>query len=353
MLSFLTTANRRDIANTFGITLTFTSTRSGLTRFQEHGTSVSGSGGMTSEERAQAEEAPEVTSRYYETSSDELPFREVHVRATDEDFYRRAVDFYRLNSSSFVYSVPIDVSASENVLVTASRAIFIGTNKQRAPAAVVGLQYQHKLFADRFFNHTEKCGSKDCRIKCRSETTECLLLDNHGFIIVSEDDSMTGRHVSEYDYELLQSLEAADILLLKKVLDHQAMCIESYQVSGFASYLSSPFHWIRNTVLWIWAKFTVLALDVYLHGLYDSLHSLVAGQETSTEGYESTTTSKDGIVIKYEGDIPIIKMMTKTKIRPCIREHDLYEVSQRWFTADSPTSSKYQKCPSFTSSCEP
>ena len=327
--------------------LTFTSTRSGLTRFQDH------LGASGADEKAQAEEAPEVTSRFYESSEDELPFRETHVRATDEDFYRRAVDYYRLNASAFVYSVPIDVSSSENVLVTASRAIFIGSNKARAPAAVVGLQYQHKLFADRFFNHTEKCGSKDCKIKCRSETTECLLLDNNGFIIVSEDDSMTGRHLAEYDYELLRSMESGNILVLKKVLDHQAMCIESYQVSGPASFLTTPFDLIRKTVLWMWAKFTVLALDVYLHGIIDSFHSLVAGQETdSTPGYEATTP-KDGIVIKYEGDIPIIKMITKTKPRPCIREHDLYEVKQSWFDADSPTSSKYRKCPSFTSSCEP
>lgn len=36
------------------------------------------------------------------------PFFESHTKATDELFYRRAVDFYYVNSSAFVFAVPFD-----------------------------------------------------------------------------------------------------------------------------------------------------------------------------------------------------------------------------------------------------
>lgn len=268
------------------------------------------------------------------------------------------MDFARYNTSSFVYSVPIDAGSSDGVLVTASRAIVLGSGKQRAPAAVVGLQFQHKLFADRFFNHTEKCGSKDCRIKCRSETTECLLVDNNAFILVSEDDSLTGRHLSSYDFQLLISMTEAKVFLAKRVLDHQAMCIESYTVSGPANFLVTPFDLLRRLLVFVWTKVTLIAVEVYLNGLFDSVRMLASGQEVVSQDpfdpdTSPSTTPKDGIVIKYEGEIPIIKSTTKTKPRPCVREHELYDVNPRFMDKDMTANGTYRKCPSFTSSCEP
>jgi voltage-dependent calcium channel alpha-2/delta-3 len=55
-------------------------------------------------------------------------------RAVDEIYYKRAVDFHNVNDSAFVFSVPFDANSMRGqVLVTGSRAIFIGSGKPRAP----------------------------------------------------------------------------------------------------------------------------------------------------------------------------------------------------------------------------
>lgn len=36
------------------------------------------------------------------------PIFQAHTKATEEEFYKRAVDFYNVNSSAFVFSVPFD-----------------------------------------------------------------------------------------------------------------------------------------------------------------------------------------------------------------------------------------------------
>lgn len=58
-------------------------------------------------------------------------FGKLHPRATDEVWYRRAVDQHYIQPDSFVFSVPIDDAGADNeTLVTASQAIFIGMKKK-------------------------------------------------------------------------------------------------------------------------------------------------------------------------------------------------------------------------------
>lgn len=76
------------------------------------------------------------------------------MKAIDETWYKRAVDQYAVEPDSFVYSVPFDVGASGNPLVTATHAVFIEHKGHRAPAAVVGLQYQHSTLSAHFINIT-------------------------------------------------------------------------------------------------------------------------------------------------------------------------------------------------------
>ncbi|GIY65051.1 hypothetical protein CEXT_424741 [Caerostris extrusa] len=82
-------------------------------------------------------------------------------------------------------SVGLLLGAKNTSLVTASQAIFIGNGSQKAPAAVVGVQLKHSAFVERFFNITGTCMSK-CKYKCTDKQMDCYLIDNNGFVIVSE-----------------------------------------------------------------------------------------------------------------------------------------------------------------------
>lgn len=83
-------------------------------------------------------------------------FSDTNVRAMDETWYKRAVDQHSIEPESFVFSVPFDSSLQENPLITATHAVFVEHNGHRAPAAVVGIQYQHTTLASHFLNITSK-----------------------------------------------------------------------------------------------------------------------------------------------------------------------------------------------------
>ncbi|RZC42869.1 Ankyrin repeat domain containing protein [Asbolus verrucosus] len=112
----------------FGLTLTFVATRSGLLRWTDH-----------------------------TNNTDKQPhFSEKNVKAMDETWYKRAVDQHSVEPESFVFSVPFDSNLNEKPLITATHAVFVEHNGHRAPAAVVGLQYQHSTLASHFLNITSK-----------------------------------------------------------------------------------------------------------------------------------------------------------------------------------------------------
>lgn len=83
-------------------------------------------------------------------------FSENNVKAMDETWYKRAVDQHSIEPESFVFSVPFDSNLNEQFLITATHAVFVEHNGHRAPAAVVGLQYQHSTLASHFLNVTSK-----------------------------------------------------------------------------------------------------------------------------------------------------------------------------------------------------
>ncbi|KAI1306008.1 Voltage-dependent calcium channel subunit alpha-2/delta-3 [Halotydeus destructor] len=286
----------RQITSTFGITLTFVSTRSGLTRFEDH---------RTEEEKSNSS-----------SNGSERPFSEVHVKATDELFYRRAVDYHRINSTAWVFSVPFDAASRENVYVTASQAVFIGTGMQKAPAAVVGLQFKHQMFAERFFNHTTKCVTKECTVKCSDETTECFLLDNNGYIVVAEDDRFTGKFFGEYDDQLFDVLVKRKIYKKVHMYDYQAICIDTFQISGPAGFLLTPLDILRKAILWIWAKVSIAMVDMYINGASISWFPVSASDEDYSDDYQD----------RVEPEEPK-RVINKTRPRPCDKEFDLYEMS--------------------------
>ncbi len=82
-------------------------------------------------------------------------FADINNKATEEVWYRRAVDYYKINPKSFVYSIPFDVG-SKKTKVLATHAIMVGKGNEKAPAAVAGVQIDYDIFREMFFNETTK-----------------------------------------------------------------------------------------------------------------------------------------------------------------------------------------------------
>nr|XP_042910235.1 voltage-dependent calcium channel subunit alpha-2/delta-3-like isoform X1 [Parasteatoda tepidariorum]XP_042910236.1 voltage-dependent calcium channel subunit alpha-2/delta-3-like isoform X2 [Parasteatoda tepidariorum] len=282
----ITSMDEQKFVKMFGITVTFIATRSGLLRFVDLRSSA---------------------DKY---NSTEKPIFETHTKATEEEYYKRAVDFHNINSSAFVFSVPYDAGNKKGSLVTGSHAIFLGSGKKRAPAAVVGLQFHHSTFADQFFDHTSKC-MQQCRYRCKDEELDCFLLDNNGFIIVSEKHEHTGKFFGEIDYTLFDSMIEIGIYKRVHAYDYQAICLENDPFYGFAPFLITPFHHMRNLLNWIWGKLAFLYIQFSLYEWWSKDWVLASSSE-----YDYT--EKD--------DVP-----NKTVPSPCEKEIDLFEMLPRDF----------------------
>lgn len=147
----------------------------------------------------------------------------------DSTWFKRAVDQHTIESDSFVFSVPFDsgyTGKSNTTLVTAAHAIFIdhrGHNK--APAAVVGLQYQHESLARHFRNITSACtGTGHCRKTCASDELDCYVLDNNGFVILSESTEHTGKFFGNIDGTIMDSLVQDRIYRRVSLMNYQGLC---------------------------------------------------------------------------------------------------------------------------------
>nr|XP_034193445.1 voltage-dependent calcium channel subunit alpha-2/delta-3 isoform X3 [Osmia lignaria] len=188
----------------FGVTRSFIATRSGLFRWHEH--------------------------QQNEETIEEPSFAEKYARAMDSSWYKRAVDQHSIEPESFVFSVPFDAADTVNPLVTATHAVFIGKG-HKAPAAVVGLQFQHSSLASHFVNITSTCSGTNCKKNCASEELDCYILDNNGFIIISERHEHTGKFFGEIDGTIMDSLVQDRIYRKVTVTDYQGRCSpqESHQ----------------------------------------------------------------------------------------------------------------------------
>ncbi|XP_017785728.1 PREDICTED: voltage-dependent calcium channel subunit alpha-2/delta-3 isoform X2 [Nicrophorus vespilloides] len=219
----------------FGLTMSFVATRSGLLRWTNH------------------MEPADATQPH---------FSEANVRAMDETWYKRAVDQHAVEPESFVFSVPFDVASHEKPLVTATHAVFVEHKGHRAAAAVVGLQYQHATLASHFINITSACtGSSACKKTCASEELDCYILDNNGFIIISENHDHTGRFFGQIDGTIMDSLVQDRIYKKVPVYDYQGACTNSKSTYGGDANKISPlmpmkmfFGWVAQVFI-IWTGF--------------------------------------------------------------------------------------------------
>ena len=84
--------------------------------------------------------------------------------ATDEVWYKRAVEYHYNNPNSFVFSVPFDIGDKRPTTVTATHAIYKEQNGRKAPAAVVGVQIDYDKFAQNFMDVTTGSGGAGYKV---------------------------------------------------------------------------------------------------------------------------------------------------------------------------------------------
>merc|ERR1719341_1846877 len=345
--------SRKDLFKQFGIELSFVATRSGLTRWEEH--------------KEKDEFATDEYDDGYDPNNPKEPhFSEVNNEATDEVWYKRAVDYHYNNPQSFVFSVPFDIGDKRPTQVMATHAIFKGKGNRKAPAGVVGVEINYDHFRDTFMNTTNKDGGP---LSCASDSVECYVVDNNGFVVISEDKLNTGKFFGEIDGTILKSLVNHKVFKQIKVYDYQAICLESADDGSPASSLLNPFKAIAWAFNWVIGQIAFTIIRFELHHLwnpdwtyampqqqqlpppiydYDSYanYDTYPNQQGSMEqqvpdmdegmveeeyeeGYdEHNDELVKEYMLKNGGPIPTLEMtyINKTQPKPCDKEVDLYEL---------------------------
>ncbi|XP_016845340.1 voltage-dependent calcium channel subunit alpha-2/delta-3 isoform X2 [Nasonia vitripennis] len=215
----------------FGVARSFIATRSGLLRWHDH--------------------------QQNDDTREEPDFADNYRRAMDSTWYKRAVDQHSVEPESFVFSVSFDAADNPRPLVTATHAIFVESKGHKAPAAVVGIQFHHASLSSHFVNVTSTCfGNTVCKKNCASDELDCYILDNNGFVIISEKHEHTGKFFGDIDGTIMDSLVQDRIFKRVNVVDYQGVC--SPQSSHISAAPTSSSYSILKTIatvgnfMWTW-----------------------------------------------------------------------------------------------------
>jgi hypothetical protein len=342
--------NLDQIYKKFGIQLAFIATRSGLMRYSDHSA-------LFRDPNYRPKLDPDIIP--------EPPFADINNKAIEEVWYKRAVDYHIKDPKAFVYSVPFDVG-KKKTQVTASHAIMVGKGNQKSPAAVAGMQIDYGKFRQMFFDQTKgKCGTNG--------DLACYVVDNNGFVIISDDPVHTGKFFGEVDGTILDSLIQHQIYKTIQIYDYQAICLEREDDGSSANFLLSPFkmmaamfNYILGQIAWTIIRFEIhhlwnpdwtYAFPQGLGELETDQYDMMPDADVSDDmgGTDYYDPLMDEFSIKDGGRIPLLKMtyINKTSPRPCDKQVTLYELNEASFTRGGktvPVKGKLTNCHS--SECE-
>ena len=304
-------------------------------------------------------------------------FADINNKATDEIWYKRAVDYHNVNPKAFVYSIPFDVGEKKTQIM-ATHAIMVGRGSMKTPAAVAGMQIDYDVFREMFFNETKKCvGTTDCNKTCASEDLECYVVDNNGFVVISEDPVHTGKFFGEVDGTILESLIEHGVYREIKIYDYQAICLEPVDDGSAAGILATPFrvisaifNYIIAQMAWVIINFEIrqlwnpdwtyafpssfddMGLD-YVQADYGKQDTAYYDQnanypfQNDDDGSNADNLEKDPFMDQFSfkdggGPIPLLQMtyINKTVPRPCDKEVTLYELNDEKLYKPSKTNGK-------------
>ncbi|XP_027442672.1 voltage-dependent calcium channel subunit alpha-2/delta-3 isoform X5 [Zalophus californianus] len=179
-------------------------------------------------------------------------------------WYRRAAEQI---PGSFVYSIPFSTGiVNKSNVVTASTSIQLLDERKSPVVAAVGIQMKLEFFQRKFWTASRQCASLDgkCSISCDDETVNCYLIDNNGFILVSEDYTQTGDFFGEVEGAVMNKLLTMGSFKRITLYDYQAMCRANKDGSDGASGLLDPYNAFLAAVKWIMTELVLFLVEFNL-----------------------------------------------------------------------------------------
>ncbi|KFP04912.1 Voltage-dependent calcium channel subunit alpha-2/delta-3, partial [Calypte anna] len=130
----------------------------------------------------------------------------------------------------------------------------------------VGIQMKLEFFQRKFWTASRQCASLDgrCAISCDDEAINCYLIDNNGFILVSEDYGQTGNFFGEVEGAVMNKLLTMGSFKRITLYDYQAMCRTNKESSDSAYSLLDPYNAFFAAVKWIMTELILFLVEFNL-----------------------------------------------------------------------------------------
>ncbi|KAK4832507.1 hypothetical protein QYF61_023572 [Mycteria americana] len=162
----------------------------------------------------------------------------VFPKRAGEDWLENAetyeVSFYKrsLDNDNYIFTAPYYNKSGANSYETGimvSKAVEITINGKLLKPAVVGIKIDATSWMENFTKTTIKslCNSEICGCERNSMHVDCVILDDGGFLLMSNRDEYTqqiGRFFGEIDPGLMRNLINMSLYAFNKSYDYQSVC---------------------------------------------------------------------------------------------------------------------------------
>ncbi|CAB1432082.1 unnamed protein product [Pleuronectes platessa] len=179
-------------------------------------------------------------------------------------WYKRAAEQV---PGTFIYSIPFSTALENKSVVLASTAIQLLDDRKSPIVAAVGIQMKLEYFQRKFWTACRQCTALDgkCSISCDNEDINCYLIDNNGFILVTEEHSQTGLFFGEVEGAVMNKLLQMGSFKRITLYDYQAQCKEYAGSSDSARTLADPF----TVVKWLLTELVIFLLEFNLYSWWN------------------------------------------------------------------------------------
>ncbi|CAJ1052106.1 voltage-dependent calcium channel subunit alpha-2/delta-3-like [Xyrichtys novacula] len=179
-------------------------------------------------------------------------------------WYKRAAEQV---PGTFIYSIPFSTALENKSVVLASTAIQLLDDRKSPIVAAVGIQMKLEFFQRKFWTACRQCTALDgkCSISCDNDDINCYLIDNNGFILVTEEHSQTGLFFGEVEGAVMSKLLQMGSFKRITLYDYQALCKEYAGSSDSARTLSDPF----SVVKWLLTELIIFLLEFNLYSWWN------------------------------------------------------------------------------------
>lgn len=307
-------------------------------------------------------------TRYHKSLSEDdfdLDDNFVPIKSIDETFYKRSVDYQSRSKegSSYLISIPFDSINSfiGDTFITVSKSLFISSKNGKifdSPLATFAAKINYISFAEMFMNHIINCpatsmnansDNSGCKVDCSSESIDCLLVDNNGYIIVHDRDfeannqsngrvRYAGMFLGQFDHNLFEDLANNNVFSKIILYDYQAICIAEGEKRSSAANHLNPFTLIINWLITFFTAFNQLLVKLYF--ACDTLQSISDAVYFNPSDYDYEYMVKQANLEYSNTTSGNLVAPTRTFFYPCDKRLTLYE-GQNFKNFDEPIERSY------------